>query len=65
MLFKPLLLIAGLGVGLVLSTPMQETNAQRLARGLPPSPPKFLRDAEAQVLGPTRVSSAFYYSSRL
>ena len=23
--------------------PIQETNAQRLARGLPPNPPKFLR----------------------
>jgi len=40
---------------LALSTPLQETNAQRLARGLPPSPPKFLRD-----LGPTRVASMFY-----
>ncbi|KAF8967625.1 hypothetical protein BDZ97DRAFT_500664 [Flammula alnicola] len=38
-----ILLIVGLCFGLVLSSPLQDTNAQRLARGLPPIPPKFAR----------------------
>lgn len=35
-------LIAGIFAGLVASSPTEETNAQRLARGLPPKPPKNL-----------------------
>ncbi|TFK39802.1 hypothetical protein BDQ12DRAFT_649266 [Crucibulum laeve] len=36
--------ILGAFVGFVASAPSYETNAQRMARGLPPNPPKFLRE---------------------
>ncbi|KIM44723.1 hypothetical protein M413DRAFT_442677 [Hebeloma cylindrosporum] len=39
-----LLWVIAVCIGLAHSSPLQETNAQRLARGLPPNPPKFLRD---------------------
>ncbi|KAF4610884.1 hypothetical protein D9613_006967 [Agrocybe pediades] len=38
-----LLIIASL-ICFAASTPVYETNAQRFARGLPPAPPKFMRD---------------------
>lgn len=39
-----LLLIFGFLIGLVVSSALEGTNAQRLARGLSPNPPKFIRD---------------------
>ncbi|KAH9479371.1 hypothetical protein JR316_0007961 [Psilocybe cubensis] len=45
-LWSSILLVLGLVAVLVFSSPLEDpgTNAQRLARGLSPNPPKFLRD---------------------
>ncbi|KAF8159454.1 hypothetical protein B0H34DRAFT_703569 [Crassisporium funariophilum] len=54
------LLIVLACIGCVVASPVQETNAQRLARGLPPNPPKFLRDflRAVGVRSPTPVASS-------
>lgn len=46
-------------VGLVLASPYPETNAQRLARGLNPNPPQFLRAAWAAPDDPTPVFGGY------
>jgi hypothetical protein len=48
-----LLWIIAVCIGLALSLPIPETNARRLARGLPPNPPKFIRNA------PTPAGTSF------
>lgn len=40
--------LVAMTLGAASALPIQETNAQRLARGLPPNPPKFLRSWDAR-----------------
>jgi hypothetical protein len=53
--------IIAICIGLVVSTPFQETNAQRLARGLPPNPPKLVRGMDARDFPPTPVFGTFLH----
>jgi len=61
-----LLWIIAVCIGLAVSAPFQETNAQRLARGLPPNPPKYLRNLPpTPVLGTTFPLLFFIMASNL